>query len=169
MEKLRTSNLGSRYTSLKGFHRALHRQMEWRLYLVITWLWEIFISPVTEGLQLSNLGRKYTALIGLHRALERCYYLIIRRTNHVRLRDVHAIESPHSSTQTFKSWSTSCFYCFVNVNIKKSLNDWVYFGHTPDLNASGFYPFWFWFTITRMCFTMFSLKNIIIHLNALLK
>ena len=73
MEGLRTSNLRSRYTSLKGLHRALHCMMQWRHYLIITWIWQIFISPVMDGLQLSNLDRKYIALIGVHWVLlQRC-------------------------------------------------------------------------------------------------
>ena len=48
MEELRTSNLRSRYTSLKGFHRAFHHRMKWLHRLI----------SVMEELQLLSLDRK---------------------------------------------------------------------------------------------------------------
>ena len=48
MEGLRTSNLRSRHTSLKGFHRAFHHRIKWLHRLI----------SVMEELQLLNLDRK---------------------------------------------------------------------------------------------------------------
>ena len=41
-QALGTSNWRSKYISLKGFHSALHLGVQWRHYLIITWLWKTF-------------------------------------------------------------------------------------------------------------------------------
>lgn len=95
LEVLRTSNMKTRYTSFKGFHRTLHRNL--------------YNPSYSYVLQLS---RKYAVWIGVHRApLQRCQWRHNRvnmRPSYESFRNIHAIKDLRSFMQTLQSSSVSC-------------------------------------------------------------
>ena len=94
----------------------------------IMWPWTISLSLVTEGLLLSSLGSKNNSLIEILRApLHRGSNVItffITWNWWIFISPV--IERPqglHSSTQTLKSPSTSCFKYFCDDKIQQTLQE----------------------------------------------